>query len=169
MVAEKDHFTLIRAFAEVARAIPDAELHIAGDGPLDSRIRSMIDTLDLNDRVILHGAVRDVPAFLRRLDIFVMASLSEGLPIIILEAMAAGLPIVSTRAGGIQEAAVDGLNAKFAEPGDPAGLAQQMIQMAACRNLAEIGASGRAVVTERFQIDRTWLNYEKLFEQVRFG
>jgi glycosyltransferase involved in cell wall biosynthesis len=169
MVAEKDHFTLVRAFAEVARVIPDAELHVAGDGPLDSRIRSLISTLDLNQRVILHGAVRDVPSYLRRLDIFVMASLSEGLPMIILEAMAAGLPIVSTRAGGIPEAAVDGLNAKFAEPGDAGGLAKQMMAMAACQNLAEIGAHGRTVVTKRFQIDRTWLDYEKLFEQVRFG
>jgi len=169
MVAEKDHFTLLRAFAEVARSIPDAELHIAGDGPLCSRIRSVIDAEHLAERVILHGAVRDVPDYLKRLDIFVMASLNEGLPIIILEAMAAGLPIVSTRAGGIHEAAVDGLNAKFAEPGDSIGLARQMIQMARCRNLAEIGAHGRGVVAERFQIDRTWLEYEKLFDRVRFG
>jgi glycosyltransferase involved in cell wall biosynthesis len=110
-----------------------------------------------------------MPGYLRQLDIFVMASLNEGLPIVILEAMAAGLPIVSTRAGGIHEAAVEGLNAKFAEPGDVNELARQMIQMAQCQNLAEIGAHGRALVTERFQIERTWLEYEKLFDRVRFG
>jgi glycosyltransferase involved in cell wall biosynthesis len=169
MVAPKDHFTLLRAFAEVARSLPDAELHVAGDGPLYSGIRSMIDELNLTAKVILHGSVRDVPQYLSRLDIFVLASLSEGLPIVILEAMAAGLPIVSTRAGGVDEAVVEGLNAKFAEPGDANGLARQMIQMARCHNLAEIGAHGQTLVAERFQIGRTWLEYERLFDRVRFG
>ena len=98
-----------------------------------------------------------------------MASVNEGLPIVILEAMAAGLPIVSTRVGGIQEAAIEGLNATFAERGDAKGLAQAMIQMAKCPNLAEIGAHGRVLVAERFQIDRTWLEYEKLFDRIRSG
>jgi glycosyltransferase involved in cell wall biosynthesis len=119
--------------------------------------------------VVLHGAVSDVPAYLSQLDIFVMSSISEGLPIIILEAMAAGLPIVSTRAGGIPEAAVEGLNAKFSEPGDASGLAHHMIRMAQSENLAEIGAHGKVLVSKRFQIGQTWLEYEKLFDRVRFG
>jgi glycosyltransferase involved in cell wall biosynthesis len=169
MVAEKDHFTLLRAFAETVKSLPSAELHIAGEGRLHDRIASLIAELKLNERVFLHGAVGDVPAFLSKLDIFVMSSVSEGLPIIILEAMAAGLPIVSTRVGGIPEAAVEGLNAKFADPGDASGLAQQMIHMAQCQSLAEIGAHGKVLVAERFQIAQTWLQYEKLFDRVRFG
>jgi glycosyltransferase involved in cell wall biosynthesis len=169
MVAEKDHFTLLAAFARVAKSLPHAELHVAGDGPLRLRIESLIAELNLKERVILHGALRDMPDYLRQLDVFVMASLNEGLPIVILEAMAAGLPIVSTRAGGIHEAAVEGLNARFVDPGDVNGLAQQMIQMAQCHNLAEIGGYGRTLVAERYQIDRTWLEYEKLFDRVRFG
>jgi len=169
MVPGKDHFTLIEAFAQVAKLFPLSELHVAGDGPLRSRIESLIAELKLDEKVILYGARRDMPEYLRQLDIFVMASLNEGLPIAILEAMATGLPIVSTRAGGIQEAAVEGLNAKFAEPGDVNGLARQMILMAQCQNLAEIGAHGRTLVAERFQIGRTWLEYEKLFDRVQFG
>jgi glycosyltransferase involved in cell wall biosynthesis len=169
MVIEKDHFTLLRAFAETIKSVPNAELHIAGDGQLNSRITSLITDMRLNERVFLHGAVSDVPAYLSQLDIFVMSSISEGLPIIILEAMAAGLPIVSTRAGGIPEAAVEGLNAKFAAPGDAIGLAQQMIEMAQCENLAEIGAHGKVLVAKRFQIGQTWLEYEKLFDRVRVG
>jgi glycosyltransferase involved in cell wall biosynthesis len=169
MVVEKDHFTLLRAFAETIKSLPDSELHIAGNGQFHNRIESLITELKLNDRVFLHGAVSDVPAYLSKLDIFVMSSVSEGLPIIILEAMAAGLPIVSTRAGGIPEAAIEGLNAKFAEPGDASGLAQQMIQMARCQNLAEIGAHGKVLVAERFQIVQTWLEYEKLFDRIRVG
>jgi len=169
MVPDKDHFTLLAAFAQVVKSVPHSELHVAGDGPLYSRIESRVAELNLNGRVILHGALRDVPNFLKQLDIFVLASVSEGLPIVVLEAMAAGLPIVSTRVGGIHEAAIEGLNARFAEHGDAKGLAREMIQMAQCPNLAEIGAHGRVLVAERFQIDRTWLEYEKLFDGIRSG
>src|SRR6202140_2872979 len=160
MVADKDHFTLLEAFAQVAKSVPHSELHVAGDGPLYSRIESLVAELNLNEKVILHGVLRDVPNFLRQLDIFVLSSVNEGLPIVVLEAMAAGLPIVSTRVGGIREAAIEGLNARFAEHGDAKGLAREMIQMAQCPNLAEIGAHGRVLVAERFHIDRTWLEYE---------
>jgi glycosyltransferase involved in cell wall biosynthesis len=129
----------------------------------------MVRSHKLNGKVIFHGAIGDVPAFLQSLDIFVLSSVNEGLPIAILEAMAAGLPIVSTRVGGVQEAAIEGLNARFAERGDATGLAGEMIQMSRSPNLAEIGARGRALVAERFQIDRTWIEYERLFDRVRSG
>jgi glycosyltransferase involved in cell wall biosynthesis len=167
MVADKDHFTLLAAFAKVAETLPHAELHVAGEGPLRSRIESLIAELNLSEKVVLHGAVRDVPDFLKQLDIFVLASVNEGLPIVVLEAMAAGLPIVSTRVGGIQEAAIEGLNARFAEHGNPIGLAHEMTQMAQCPNLASTGAHGRRLVSERFQIERTWQEYEKLFNCIR--
>jgi glycosyltransferase involved in cell wall biosynthesis len=169
MVPEKDHFTLLSAFARVAESLPHAELHVAGDGPLRARIKDLIDHFGLNDRVILHGALRDMPDFLRHLDIFVMTSLNEGLPVTILEAMAAGLPIVSTRAGGIHEAAIEGLNARFVEPGDANGLALQMMQMARSSNLAQIGAYGRQLVAQRFQIERTCSEYENLFARLLAG
>jgi glycosyltransferase involved in cell wall biosynthesis len=166
MVPVKDHFTLLAAFARAARSLPHAELHVAGDGPLYSRIRAFIDKLGLSDKVILHGALRGMPDFLQGLDIFAMASLNEGLPIVILEAMAAGLPIVSTRAGGIHEAAMEGCNARFAEPGDVNGLALQMIAMARSTDLAQIGARGRTMVAQRFRIDRTWSEHEDLFHRL---
>jgi glycosyltransferase involved in cell wall biosynthesis len=169
MVPDKDHFTLLSAFSQVSDSLPHAELHLAGDGPLRSRIESMVRELKLQERVVLHGAVNDMPDYLKGLDIFVLSSVNEGLPIAILEAMAAGLPIVSTRVGGVQEAAIEGLNARIAERGDAEGLAREMIQMAQCPNLAEIGARGRVLVAERFQIDRTWTEYEKLFDRVRLG
>ena len=169
MVADKDHFTLLSAFGQVAESLPYAELHLAGDGPLHPRIKSLVTKLSLTEKVFFYGARCDVPEFLRGLDIFVLASVNEGLPIVVLEAMAAGLPIVSTRAGGIHEAAIEGLNARFAERGDAKGLAREMIQMAQCPNLAEIGSRGRVLVSERFEIDRTWFEYEKLFNRIRSG
>jgi glycosyltransferase involved in cell wall biosynthesis len=169
MVADKDHFTLLSAFAEVSVLLPRAELHLAGDGPLRSRIETMVERLRLDGKVIFHGAVSEMSRFLESLDIFVLTSVNEGLPIVILEAMAAGLPIVSTRVGGVPEAAIEGLNARFADRGDAKGLAREMFRLSQSPNLAEIGAHGRSLVAERFQIDRTWMEYEKLFDRVRSG
>ncbi len=163
LVPAKDHYTLLRAFASVVGEIPLAELAIAGDGPLRQDLESFTQELKLTDRVRFAGALPDTTKFLSELDIFVLSSLNEGLPIALLEAMAAGLPIVATRAGGIEEAAVDGQNAYLAQPGDAEGLAQAMIRMAGRADLAEMGAAGREMVKTRFSIDQSWAEYHKLF------
>ncbi|MGA2909817.1 MAG: glycosyltransferase [Terracidiphilus sp.] len=159
----KDHFTLLRAFAIVVTEIPGAELHIAGDGELRSQIDALARELNLTDRVTFHGAVSDTPGFFSELDVFVLSSLTEGLPVALLEAMAAGLPIVSTRAGGVEEAAIDGQNAYLVAPGDSNGLARAMIRMARSSDMVRMGALGREMAQERFSIQRTWQEYYKLF------
>jgi glycosyltransferase involved in cell wall biosynthesis len=163
MVPAKDHYTLLRAFAAVVQEIPLAELAIAGDGELRQELEAFTKKLDLTGCVTFVGALPDTPMFLSGLDIFVLSSLSEGLPIALLEAMAAGLPIVATRAGGVDEVAIEGQNAFLAEPGDAEGLAQAMIKMARRPDLAEMGAAGREMVKTRFRIDQSWSEYHKLF------
>jgi glycosyltransferase involved in cell wall biosynthesis len=166
LVPDKDHFTLLHAFAIVAAAVPRAELQIAGDGPLRDRLSALARELNLTNRVTFLGALSDTSQFLNQLDIFVLSSLNEGLPLALLEAMAAGLPIVSTRAGGVEEAAVDGHNAFLSAPGDSNGLAEAMIRMARVPDLARMGALGRQIVQDRFRIEQTWNNYYELFRSL---
>jgi len=163
LVPEKDHFTLLRAFAAVVNDVPGAELQIAGDGPLRARLEGFTRELNLANRVTFLGALPHTAQFLSQLDIFVLSSLNEGLPLSLLEAMAAGLPVVATRAGGTEEAAIDGQNAYLADPGDSKGLAQAMIRMAREPDLARMGAAGRQIVQDRFRIEQTWHEYHKLF------
>jgi len=163
LVPTKDHFTLIRAFATVAKELPGAQLQIAGDGPLQSDLETFARELGLVDRVNFLGALSDTAQFLKQLDIFVLSSLSEGLPLAILEAMAAGLPIVATRAGGVEEVAVEGVNAYLADPADANGLAMAMLRMAKQPNLAQMGTKGRETIQVRFRIEQTWQEYKDLF------
>lgn len=163
LMPEKDHFTLLRAFSSVVAEIPQAQLQIAGDGPMRSRLEERARDLKLAGSVTFLGPVSDVPGFLSQLDVFVLSSLIEGLPISILEAMAAGLPIVSTRAGGVDEAAVDGQNAILVDPGDAQALAGAMLRMARRSDLDQVGSIGRKIVQERFHIEDTWRQYHQLF------
>ena len=166
MVPEKDHFTLLRAFAIVAGELPGAELLIAGDGPLRDRLVELTKDLRLTDRVTFLGALPHTAEFLSQLDIFVLSSLNEGLPLALLEAMAAGLPVVATRAGGTGEAAIDGRNAYLVEPGDSTRLGEAMIRMACAPDLARMGAESREIVQKHFRIEQTWRGYYDLFRSL---
>ena len=163
LVPVKDHYSLLRAFATVVRDIPHAELAIAGDGPLRRELEAFTNKQNLSERVKFVGALPDTPKFLSELDIFVLSSLSEGMPISLLEAMAAGLPIVSTRAGGVDEVALEGQNAFLAEPADVEGLAQALIKMARRSDLAQMGAIGLEKAKTGFHIEQSWAEYHKLF------
>ncbi len=68
----------------------------------------------------------DVLDILGSLDMFVISSRHEGIPVVLLEAMALGIPIVSTAVGGIPEVVSDGESARLVPPGDAAALAKAM-------------------------------------------
>jgi glycosyltransferase involved in cell wall biosynthesis len=80
--------------------------------------------------------------------------------------MAAGLPIVSTRAGGVEEAAHDGQNGYLAAVGDSNDLARAMIRMANSPDLNQMGALGQRIVQEKFRIEDTWKAYYELFQSL---
>jgi glycosyltransferase involved in cell wall biosynthesis len=163
LMPEKDHFTLLRAFSSVVAEIPQAQLQIAGEGPMCGRLEERARELKLAESVSFLGPLTDMPKFLSQLDIFVLSSLLEGLPISILEAMAAGLPIVSTRAGGVNEAVIEGQNSYLVAPGDAQGLAEAMIRMARRPDLESVGSIGRQIVQKRFRIEDSWRQYHELF------
>jgi len=169
LVPVKNHLLLIDAFAIVARTLANAELHIAGDGPMLRRVEQKIEEHGIQQRVFLHGALADMPGFMSGLDAFVLSSLSEGLPITILEAMAAGLPIASTRVAGVPEAAPEGQVALYSENGDTDGLAQAMIALANRADLVEMGQRGRRSAQTRFTIEHTWKEHHMLFQSLLDG
>jgi glycosyltransferase involved in cell wall biosynthesis len=116
-----------------ARAVLDAghrvRFAIAGRGTLDSDIREMRDRLGLGDRLIMLGAIDDVPRFIAGGDLFLLASHWEGLPLVLMEAMAIGLPIVATRVGGIPELVRDGLDGMLVPHARPDLLAEAIGEM----------------------------------------
>jgi glycosyltransferase involved in cell wall biosynthesis len=88
----KNHVFIVDLAQELIRCHPLACLLLVGDGPLRPGIEDRVRSLGLHQKVIFTGLRRDVPALLAAMDIFVMPSLFEGLPVAGLEAQAAGVP-----------------------------------------------------------------------------
>jgi glycosyltransferase involved in cell wall biosynthesis len=162
MVKAKAHLDLVEAFALIAGELSGAELHVWGDGPLRGDLAALVEARGLSSRVYLHGATDRAAGALETLDVFVLSSISEGLPLVILEAMAAGLPVVSTRVGGVPEVAPEGPVAWYCDPGDTNGLADAM-QEAARADLAGVGEFAYKLAAQRFGIATMEEHYARLF------
>ena len=103
MSPEKGLSFLLTALAEIVVRFPQTQLTLVGDGPLRAGLERLADDLGLNDHVCFTGfaAHEAVSLYLRGADLFVLPSLSEGLPLVVLEAMSAGKPVVATAVGGV--------------------------------------------------------------------
>jgi glycosyltransferase involved in cell wall biosynthesis len=122
LYAVKGHRHAITALQRLSQRHPEAYLVIAGRGELEGELRSQAAALGLADRVRLLGLRSDIPALLAAADVFLLPSLSEGLPIALLEAMFAGKPIVASDVGGIGAALGDGAAGILVPPGSDEAL-----------------------------------------------
>ena len=160
----KDHFTLVKAFKKVVQKEPNARLLIAGTGELYSEIARLIDELGLNEYVKLLGYYEDLFGFLRSLDIFVLASISESAPISILEAMTTGLPVVASDVGGVKEMVVDNETGILVPSKDVDALANALLKIIESPDMRErMGKMGRKRVEEFYSFDNMIKKYEKLY------
>ncbi len=165
MAAAKDHATLIAALAQVIERFPQAEMHFLGDGPLRPALEKQVAELGIEKHVKMHGMGFDVADFLSTLDVFVLSSLTEGLPVSILEAMAAGLPIASTRVGGVPEVAPENRVAWYCPPGSPEALAEILMQAASAPDLAARGEESWRLA-QAFSMSHMCDQYLALFRQL---
>jgi L-malate glycosyltransferase len=127
---EKGYDVLLAA----ARSIADSGLPIriaaVGSGPLDTPLRVRHRELGLGSRFQFLGRREDVPELLAGADVFVLASLQEGLPVSLMEATSIGMPIVASRIGGVPQALQDEVDALLVPPGDVGRLVEAMKRLA---------------------------------------
>ena len=117
---------LIAALPQVGASHPDARLLLVGDGELRDALAAQARALGVEHMVVFAGERQDVPDLLALADLFVLPSVSEGMPISLLEAMACKLPLVATSVGGIPELIIDGKTGRLVDRGDAAGLADAL-------------------------------------------
>jgi glycosyltransferase involved in cell wall biosynthesis len=128
LIEQKDHATLLAAFARVHAQLPDARLALLGWGPLEERIRARVLDLRLEGAVHVLGRVepRD---WLVRADVLAHTPRWEGFGIVLLEAMLSGLPVVATRVSAIPEIVVPGETGELVEAGDSAAAAAALLDL----------------------------------------
>jgi glycosyltransferase involved in cell wall biosynthesis len=121
---------LLLAARLVCNNAPHSHFLFIGDGPLRQELEDQASQLGLTpNSVTFLGSRADIPDLLQVLDIFVLSSETEGLPISLLEALAATRPVVATRVGGIPEIIKDGVNGLLVSPHDPKGLAESIQEL----------------------------------------
>jgi sugar transferase (PEP-CTERM/EpsH1 system associated) len=165
--AVKDHATLLRAFAEVARITETARLVVVGDGPQRASLHALVQSLRLAGRVDFLGERRDVALLMKGFDIFVLPSLAEGASNTVLEAMATGLPVVATRAGGTPELVEDGVTGTLVAVRDATAVAKASLAYLWDSELrAGHGRAGRERVAAQFSLERMADGYRRLYASV---
>lgn len=159
------------AAARLAARHPACRFLLVGDGPERATLESRAAEDDLAGRVVFAGLQEDVTPYLAAMDVFMMSSRFEGLPLALLEAMAAGRPVVATPVGGVGEVVDDGVHAllvPFAEDDAfPRALAAAAERLLAEPDLAgELTGRARERVEERFGIGRMNAELETIYRQV---
>jgi glycosyltransferase involved in cell wall biosynthesis len=153
----KGHEILIRAMRESLEHVPQASLRIAGHDPWGYRqvLEAVIAELDLGRRVRLVGFQNDVPAFLHTLDVFALASHSEGFGQVVIEAMAAGKPVVAGRIAPLTEIVADHATGLLVEPQNPKAFADAICWLLTHpREARAMGRRGQERVRSHFSAER---------------
>jgi glycosyltransferase involved in cell wall biosynthesis len=144
-----------------------AHFLMVGDGPLRGELEAKAAELGLADAVHWVGLQAEVRPYLAAMDVYLMSSNFEGLPIALLEAMAMECAVVSTAVGGIPELVADGRNGFLVPPDRPDLLAlavQRLLETPAL--LRSSGAEARRTVGERFSIRRMTEQLESAYQDV---
>lgn len=143
--------TLISAMPLLLAKYPGARIVVAGEGPLREELTKQAEDLGVGDRLVLTGERCDIPAILSAADIFVLPSVSEGMPISIMEAMAAGRPVVATDVGGVAELVDHNETGLLVPPRTPPALADALAQLALDpKQRAAMGARGQRRIASEF-------------------
>jgi len=168
----KDHKNLIQAFSLViarqSKTSKHAKLVIVGDGPLYSELAALIAQLNLTNHVYLIGERNDIDKILPELNVYVMSSIAEGIPLAILEAMSAGLPIISTLVGGIPELLENEKQGLLVPAQNSEKLANAMLWMLEHEDLAKNqGKINKEVVKNKFSINTMVNSYLKEYKGLK--
>jgi glycosyltransferase involved in cell wall biosynthesis/protein-tyrosine-phosphatase len=152
----KGHAALLRAARLIQEHQSDAIFLIVGGGPLADELRRQAARLGIAGACVFPGAREDVHDLIAAMDLFVLPSLSEGIPMAVLEAMALGIPVVASAVGGVPEVIQDRVNGMLVPPGDERRLADACVELARDPASAQmLVARARRTVEERFSHEQS--------------
>jgi L-malate glycosyltransferase len=147
----KGHEFLIRAAAHLGEGPKTVKVVLVGDGPLRKHLEELALHLGMAERVIFAGHQEHPRGFLEAMDLFVLPSLNEGIPLALLEAMAACRPIVASRVGGVPEVIEHECTGLLVESGNEQELATACNRFIMDKQLADtVGSAAHLKVISHF-------------------
>jgi len=160
----KGYEYLIRSMTHLLKYTDNFELQIIGGGDLMGELQELSESLNLTDNIKFMGAQKNVDSFYQHFDIFVISSISEGLPLVLLEAMANKIPVLTTGVGGIPGVVKNGHSALIVKPYDPVEIAEGVwsyINNESLRN--DIASNAFSLLQGQFSINEMMTKYEQLY------
>lgn len=184
LVPIKAHHLFLTAARDVARARPDAQFLIVGDGELRADLEAQ--ARQLGCRIVSHeggaptavpsgsgpvvrflGFREDLPRIYADLDVTVLCSLNEGLPVTIIEALAAARPVVSTEVGSVADLIVPGHTGALVPASNPEALAKAIeAQLADPERAFAMAQRGQAHVFPKLSVDRLEQDLRGLYREL---
>ncbi len=163
----KGHQHLIDALGMLAARHPRVHLAISGRGEMADALTARARALGVHDRLHLLGLRSDVPAVLAAADVFVLPSLSEGLPLALLEAMFARCPIIASDVGDVAVALARGDAGILVAPGNAATLARALDLLLGDRTRArQLGERAFRRATAEYDICQMVRRYRAVYDDL---
>jgi len=166
LTSEKAIHHAISAFAVCSSANPALRFLIVGEGPELTSLRDLINDLGIENKIVLAGRRHDVPRIYATIDIFLLPSLIEGLPMALLEAMATGLPVIATAVGDVPKV-VDSDVGALIPPADEFALVESIDRFSSNRNTRiTLGRNAKRRIADHYSSRAMTAKYACLYEQL---
>jgi glycosyltransferase involved in cell wall biosynthesis len=151
LAPEKNYQMLLAAAAQCQRECRSVHVVFFGDGEMRSALAAQAEQLGLGEKVLFAGWRTDMHRLLGALDVFVLTSESEGLPLALLEAMASGLPVISTPVGDIPCLVKERQTGHLVPKGDASSMARLLLQLSVDpAQRRAMGESARQAITNDY-------------------
>jgi glycosyltransferase involved in cell wall biosynthesis len=164
---EKGHSVFIQSFKRVLKHVPRAHAVLVGEGPEEGTLRRIVQREGMEERIHFVGYHCAMSPVFAALDLVVVPSLSEGIPLALLEALLHRKPIVATRAGGIPEVLTGELARWLVRAGDAEALAAAQVEALHNHSLRmELGEAGARHVSQQFSSARRAEHMLEIYQEV---
>jgi glycosyltransferase involved in cell wall biosynthesis len=157
----------LRTAREVLVEFPNTLFVVVGEGSLRSKLEGLIQKWGLGTSVLLVGQRNDMPGVYASLDLFVLASIDEGMPMTILEALASGNPVIATAVGAVGKLVIPEKTGLLVEPRDVPALRDAILRCLGNQSFAQtLGKNGQEHVQTSFSAQGMARKYMELYEGV---
>lgn len=163
LASEKNQLMFLQAAKGALESGFKAVFLIAGTGPEETTLRSYADQMGITKHVRFLGQVQDRVSLYRTLDLFVLTSIYEGLPMVLLEAMASGIPVISTALDGIVNALESGCHGTLIPTRDTQKLMHQFLHYNEDQ-LKKYALSARLHVKNNFSANKAVCKISELYQ-----